>query len=240
MRVLHVFDHSLPIVSEYSRRGIQFIKEQRRQGIETIQVTGVDHDLPFEAIEEVDGIEFHRCKKSHNLISKLPVFKQKMSVNILQKKIEEIVVTESIDIIHAHSPSINGLAALKVGQKYKVPVHYDVRSFIENDIYVMEQATYITAASDALKADMIERGIDGDKIAVIPDFIDMEEYQERFEPNKDLQERMNILGMTIIGYVGPFDEVEGVDILIRSMRSLLFRVPNACLLLVGSALSKMN
>jgi glycosyltransferase involved in cell wall biosynthesis len=39
--------------------------------------------------------------------------------------------------------------------------------------------------------------------------------------------------MTVLGFIGSFYDYEGIDILLRSMRSILHRVPNAFLLLVG-------
>jgi PEP-CTERM/exosortase A-associated glycosyltransferase len=255
MRVLHIFDHSIPVHSDYSRRSIEIIKEQRRQGIETFHVTGIEHDAPYQANETIDGIDFYRCKKPLNPLGTLSPFQHKTAVNILHKKIEEIINTENVKVIHAHSPSSNGYAALKSGLKHNIPVHYEVRSFMEdekvslgvweegsraylkaqkNEMYVLEQATSITAVSQTLKDEMVLRGIDEGKITVVPDFLDLQNYKGPFDANVELQERMNVQDMVMLGYIGPFDECEGIDVLIRSMRSVILRVPNACLLLVGS------
>jgi hypothetical protein len=40
MKVLHVLDHSLPVQSGYAFRSAAIIREQRRMGWETVQLTG--------------------------------------------------------------------------------------------------------------------------------------------------------------------------------------------------------
>ena len=36
------------------------------------------------------------------------------------------------DIIHAHSPALNGVAALRVGRRRGIPVVYEIRAFWED------------------------------------------------------------------------------------------------------------
>lgn len=254
MRVLHVFDHSIPLHSGYTFRSFQILSEQRKLGIETLHVTRIKHTAPYQDKEEVEGLEFYRTKPGSPLLNKLPIVNQWNVVRTLAMRIEEIVKTEEVDIIHAHSPVLNGLAALKVGKKYNIPVHYEIRAFWEDasvshgdckegdmrynitkslETHVVKNAASVTTICDGLKQDLISRGISDDKITLIPNAVDISKFSGPEEANRDLQERLNIVDMTVLGFIGSFYDYEGIDILLRSMRSILHRVPNACLLLVG-------
>ncbi|MDC1090783.1 glycosyltransferase, exosortase A system-associated [Emcibacteraceae bacterium] len=254
MRVLHVFDHSIPLHSGYTFRSFQILSEQRKLGIETLHVTSIKHTAPYQDKEEVEGLEFYRTKPGSPLLNKLPIVNQWNVVRTLAMRIEEIVKTEEVDIIHAHSPVLNGLAALKVGKKYNIPVHYEIRAFWEDasvshgdckegdmcynitkslETHVVKNAASVTTICDGLKQDLISRGISDDKITLIPNAVDISKFSGPEETNRDLQERLNIVDMTVLGFIGSFYDYEGIDILLRSMRSILHRVPNACLLLVG-------
>jgi len=254
MRVLHVFDHSIPLHSGYTFRSFQILSEQRKLGIETLHVTSIKHTAPYQDKEEVEGLEFYRTKPGSPFLNKLPIVNQWNVVRTLAKRIEEIVQTEEVDIIHAHSPVLNGLAALKVGKKYNIPVHYEIRAFWEDasvshgdckegdmrynitkslETHVVKNAASVTTICDGLKQDLISRGIESDKITLIPNAVDISKFSGPEEANCDLQERLNIVDMTVLGFIGSFYDYEGIDILLKSMRSILHRVPNACLLLVG-------
>ena len=60
MKVLHVLDHSLPLISGYSIRSDYILRTQRRLGIDPLAVTSPKHgDCPAE-LETINGIEYHR------------------------------------------------------------------------------------------------------------------------------------------------------------------------------------
>lgn len=254
MRVLHVFDHSIPLHSGYTFRSFQILSEQRKLGIETLHVTGIKHTAPYEEKETVDGFEFYRTPLSGGVLNKLPILNQWNVVRTLAKKIEQIVKTEKVDIIHAHSPVLNGLAALKVGKKYNIPVHYEIRAFwedaavshgtsVEGDLrykiskwletYVVKNAASITTICDGLKQDLVGRGIAEDKITLIPNAVDISKFSGPSKASPRLLETLRLNDMTVLGFIGSFYDYEGLDILIRAMNSIIARVPNSCLLLVG-------
>lgn len=254
MRVLHVFDHSIPLHSGYTFRSYQILRQQRALGIKTLHVTGIKHNAPYQPSEMVDGFEFYRTKDDGGFMAKLPILNQWAVVRSLQKRIEEIVKQEDIDIIHAHSPVLNGLAALKVGKKYNIPVHYEIRAFWEDasvshgtckegdlrynvtkwlETYVVGKVASVTTICDGLKQDLISRGIADDKITLIPNAVDISKFTGPDKADAGLVEKLNLKDMTVLGFIGSFYDYEGLDILLKSMHSILARVPNACLLLVG-------
>jgi len=60
MRILHVFDHSIPLQSGYTFRSLSLPTEQRRLGWETHHLTTPRHIEPYAPRETVDGWTFHR------------------------------------------------------------------------------------------------------------------------------------------------------------------------------------
>ena len=261
MRVLHVFDHSIPLHSGYTFRSFQILREQRKLGIETLQLTGIKHTAPYVERETVDGFEFYRTFSNSGVFSKLPMFNQWHVVRTLEKRIEEIVSKEKVDIIHAHSPVLNGLAALKVGKKYGIPVHYEIRAFWEDaavshgtskegdlrynltkmmETHVVKNAASVTTICDGLKQDLVGRGIAEEKITLIPNAVDIAKFSGPGEADKNLVEKLNIKDMTVLGFIGSFYDHEGLDILINAMPAILTYVPNACLLLVGGGTEAEN
>lgn len=254
MRILHVFDHSIPLHSGYTFRSFQILSEQRKLGLETLHVTGIKHIAPYQEKETVDGLEFYRTKKTGGILNKLPIINQWNVVRTLANQIEKIVKNEKVDVIHAHSPVLNGLAALKIGKKYNIPVHYEIRAFWEDaavshgttkegdlryniskwlETYVVRNAASITTICDGLKQDLISRDIAEEKITLIPNAVDISKFSGPGEANKELQEKLGLQNMTVLGFIGSFYDYEGLDILIRSMNSIIGQMPNTCLLLVG-------
>ena len=254
MRILHVLDHSIPLHSGYTFRTFQILSEQRKLGYETLHVTGIKHVAPFQDSETVTGFKFYRTPVGSKILASLPVINQWYVIKTLEKRIEEIVKREKIDIIHAHSPVLNGVAALRVGRKLGIPVHYEIRAFWEDaavgngtgkegdlkynitkkmETDVVENVDSVTTICDGLKQDLISRGIAEEKITLIPNAVDITKFSGPQDPNDELQEKLNIKGMTVLGFIGSFYDYEGLDVLLASMKSIIARVPNACLLLVG-------
>ncbi len=254
MRILHVLDHSIPLHSGYTFRTFQILSEQRKLGYETIHVTGIKHIAPYQDQETVDGLDFYRTKVGSDFLAKMPIINQWYVVKTLEKRVEEIARRENPDIIHAHSPVLNGLAALRVGRKLGIPVHYEIRAFWEDaavgngtgtegdikynltkkmETYVVENVDSVTTICDGLKQDLITRGIPEDKVTLIPNAVDISKFSGPQEPNAELQQKLGLNGMAVLGFIGSFYDYEGLDILLNAMQGVLGRVPNACLLLVG-------
>ena len=129
MKILHVLDHSIPLHSGYTFRTRAILQQQRALGWQTFHVTSAKHSVAEQAIEEVDGLRFYRTPQATGIMDTLPIINQWVIVNSLQKRLNEIIPQINPDIIHAHSPALNGLAALKAGKKHNIPVVYECRAF---------------------------------------------------------------------------------------------------------------
>ena len=58
MKVLHLFDHSIPLHSGYTFRSRSILQQQHALGIKTCHVTSPKHGNDQAEIEEVDGLNF--------------------------------------------------------------------------------------------------------------------------------------------------------------------------------------
>src|SRR4030095_2407011 len=128
MRILHVFDHSLPLQSGYVSRSLGIIRSQRSRGWETIHLTTPRHCL-FTSHETIDGLTFHRTTPPGTLT---PILREMLEMRATKRKLEEVVLEEKPDLLHAHSPVLNSLPALSIGKKFGLPVVYEVRALWED------------------------------------------------------------------------------------------------------------
>ena len=182
MRVLHVLDHSIPLQSGYTFRTRAILKEQRALGWETSQLTGPKHNQgkPVPATEQVDGLTFYRCVESPGFIDKLPVIGQWSVIRVLTRRLIEVARKEMPDLIHAHSPALNGVAAIRAARELGLPVVYEVRGFWEDaavshgtssegglryrltramETWVLKHADAVTCICEGIRGDLIARGI---------------------------------------------------------------------------------
>ena len=132
MRILHVLDHSIPLHSGYTFRTRSILREQQALGWETFHVTGSKQGVTESAEEVVDGLRFYRTPKSDSMLARLPVLDKLEVIDGLARRLSEIIPLIKPDVLHAHSPSLNAIAALRAGKKFGIPVVYEVRAFWED------------------------------------------------------------------------------------------------------------
>lgn len=256
-RILHVLDHSLPLHSGYAFRTRAILTAQQRAGLEVRGVTSVRHNssLPagsvIDAVEVHDGLTFHRTLDP---VSGPPGLREWRDIAALARATEASCHIWKPDILHAHSPMLDGLAALRVGKKLGIPVLYEIRAFWEdaavgNGTGTQGSAKYwltrqmenraiagadaVAVICEGLRSDLIARGFPADKIMVSPNGVDMELFGTPAPADPVLADRLGLTGKTVIGFIGSFYPYEGLDDLIAAMPMLLEREPNARLLLVG-------
>lgn len=253
MKILHVLDHSIPLHSGYSFRTCAILKQQHKLGWETFHVTSAKQINSTGGKELVDGLEFYRSKDTPGA-SSYPLINEYAIITTLRSRIEEVARLVKPDILHAHSPALNGLAALKAGKKLALPVVYEVRAFWEDaavdhgtsrewglryrmtralESYVMKHADAITTICEGLKCDIVARGIPQQKVTVIPNAVDVERfhfdapYPHILARNLDLEEKQ------VIGFIGSFYAYEGISRIVTALPAIRAVFPDIRLLLVG-------
>ena len=254
MRILHVLDHSIPLHSGYTFRTRSILREQQALGWETFHVTGSKHHAGDGQDESVDGLHFYRTPIATGVIARLPLLNQKEVIDGLARRLDQIIPTLKPDVLHAHSPCLNAIAALRAGKKFGIPVVYEVRAFWEDaavdhgtssefglryratralETYAFRQADAITTICEGLRKDIVARGIPAHKVSVIPNAVDIGKFAVGGTPDLDLKRKLGLQDKRLIGFIGSFYAYEGLDILLRAVPLMLAREPNLRVLLVG-------
>jgi PEP-CTERM/exosortase A-associated glycosyltransferase len=256
MKVLHVLDHSLPYFSGYSFRSDYIIRTQKGLGLKPVVLTSPKHEDFTSEHEKVDDIDFYRVRWPSIPLSRLqtvPLVKQMACVAVLSKEITRLAEKLQVEIIHSHSPFLNGLAAARSSGQLGLPWIYELRYYDEDaavdrgkikhnslryklsqrmEQSALEQATRVVTISTALKDDLIGRGIAESKISEVPNGVDTEHFQPR-EPDAELIEKYGLAGRTVIGFIGSFYFYEGLEFLIEAVLLLLKERRDIKLLLAG-------
>jgi PEP-CTERM/exosortase A-associated glycosyltransferase len=254
MRILHILDHSIPLHSGYTFRTRSILREQQALGWETFHVTGSKHHAGDGQDESVDGLYFYRTPIDTSVMTRLPLLKQKKVIDGLTQRLEQIIPLIRPDVLHAHSPCLNAIAALRAGKKFGIPVVYEVRAFWEDaavdhgtssefglryratralETYAFRQADAITTICEGLRKDIVARGIPAHKVTVIPNAVDIDKFAVGGEPDLDLKRKLGLQDKRLIGFIGSFYAYEGLDILLRAVPLMLAAQPDLRVLLVG-------
>ena len=254
MKILHILDHSIPLHSGYTFRTLNILHQQRKLGWDTCHVTGIKQGEGSDLEEEVDGLHFYRTPLSGTFMTKLPVLSQLQVINTLAKRLDDVVQREQPDILHAHSPALNGLAALRAGKRHGIPVVYECRAFWEDaavdhgtsremgvryrltralETKVFRSAGAVTTICEGLRADILARGLEHDKVTVIPNAVDIDNFSVGEPQDKNLLKSLGLSGKTVLGFIGSFYAYEGIPFLLEAMPAIREKYDDVVLLLVG-------
>jgi PEP-CTERM/exosortase A-associated glycosyltransferase len=251
MRILHVLDHSLPLHSGYTFRTRAILKAQQARGWQVIGVTGRRHYRDGPDLETADGLEFARTPKGWQPPSPLG---ELVEINAFSRSIAKAIDRFRPDIVHAHSPVLDALAALNAVKARKLPLVYEIRAFWEDaavgngtgvegnaryratkalESWAVNRADAVAVICEGLRGDLIERGVAADKIVVSPNGVDLTLFGAPIPPDPVLAAELGLTGADVVGYIGSFYDYEGIDDLIAAMPALVAARPLARLLLVG-------
>ncbi|MCZ4313784.1 glycosyltransferase, exosortase A system-associated [Comamonadaceae bacterium G21597-S1] len=254
MRILHLLDHSIPLHSGYTFRTLSILKEQRRLGWETFHLTSPKQLGCVVPEELVDDWHFYRTPIGAGLLSKLPVVSHWSQIESVTTRLLEVVDVVKPDILHAHSPVLNAIPALRAGRRLGIPVAYEVRAFWEDaavdhgstaegspryrltralETYALRRSDHVFTICEGLRRDIVERGIAPAKVTVIPNAVDVDAFSTDGERDPILAEQLGVAGATVLGFVGSFYAYEGLDLLLDALPAILSMLPDVRVLLVG-------
>lgn len=254
MRILHILDHSIPLHSGYTFRTRSILKAQRALGWETFHLTSIKQGLTNSLEEVIDNFHFYRTPVNNSFINTLPIINQIAVMTSLTQRLIEVVDIVKPDILHAHSPVLNAIPALYVGKRKGIPVVYEVRAFWEDaavdhgtsnagglryrltrglETYALKRANAITTICEGLRNDIVNRGIGEHKVTTIPNAVDLTQFSLNHSTDHSLKLQLGLQNKRVIGFIGSFYAYEGLEILLRSLPTLLPLYPDLHLLLVG-------
>lgn len=260
LRVLHVLDHSWPVLDGYSQRSRSLLCAQSYLGFRPSVLTSPLHqsDDPSASDVSVDGISHFRTLvpsglRGNAIRAGWPVLRELSVVSLLRNRIQQLLDAESFDIVHAHSPALCGLAALQAARSRGVPLVYEIRSFWEDatvdqqktsrttaryllarqlETRVVLRANAVVGISQPILQDLQARGIAAEKFFCVPNGVDT----SRFVPqSKDiaLADRLGLTGAPTLGFIGTLFPWEGIAWLVRAAVALRERGVVFKMLIVG-------
>lgn len=254
MRILHILDHSIPLHSGYAFRTLAILKEQRALGWETFHLTSPKQGPTAASEETVDGWDFHRTSPPGGLLEGVPGLAEMELMGEVTYRIEQLVKRVRPHILHAHSPVLNAIPALRVGRRLDLPVVYEVRALWEDaavnhgtaregrlryrlsralETWALRRADAITTICEGLRGDIVARGIPTDKVTIIPNAVDVEDFSAPRMPDGALKKRLGLDGRLVLGFIGSFFAYEGLAVLLRALPRLLAYNTAVRVLLVG-------
>jgi PEP-CTERM/exosortase A-associated glycosyltransferase len=256
-RILHLLTNSLPYrEAGYTIRSQSVARCQIDVGLDPQMVTRAgfprsDGVRGAATRDLVDGVPYHR------LLPDLEPDTIGADVALATARAATLLVDELRPaLLQPTTNHLNAQVALALGERFRLPVVYEVRGFLEEtwlsrvggdpadtDRYrlardvetaCMRRADAIVTLSETMRTDIVRRGgIDPDRVTVVPNAVEI----ERFEPgprDPDLARALGVEpGEPVVGYISSFSRYEGIAYLIEAVGLLRDRGRRLRLLLVG-------
>jgi len=256
-RILHLLTNSLPQrQAGYTVRAQSVARAQLGQGLDPQMVTRAgfprSEGVSGAASRDiVDGIPYHRLRP--DLPTGLPVDRIATET---ARALAPLISTLRPALLQPTTNYLNAQVALALGERFGLPVVYEVRGFLEEtwlsrvgdaaeagDRYhaaraieteCMRRAAAIVTLSETMRTEILERGgIDPTGVTVIPNAVEV----ERFRPGPPAPELLASLGIKagtpVVGYISSLTGYEGIGYLIEAVGLLRDRGRTVRLVLVG-------
>jgi PEP-CTERM/exosortase A-associated glycosyltransferase len=262
MKVLHILDRSMPDLSGYSIRSKYIVESQKKIGIRPAVVTS-PRLYSEAACEKINGITYHRScfvpGPVDSVMLKLPFLREQVEMRKLHQKITQALEQERFDVIHAHSPSLCGLPAMKAARRKGIPFVYEVRAFWEDAAVdrkrftegslkyrlsqKMEQRVFDNADAIVCICEGLSKEIDlrtrRDVIHIVPNGVDTSIFLPQPKAER-LIEKYGLKGKTVVGFIGSFFTFEGLADLVKCVPKVLAAHKDVAFVLVGSGVEEEN
>ncbi len=192
--------------------------------------------------EQIRGIDVYHPR--YLAIPKLSGFLRALSLYFtLERVIRKIRGERSFDLINAHWIFPDGVAAVKVSKKLRLPIIVtghgtDVNLYLTYSLRrvqirdALQKTDVVSVVSPELKKKIVELSISEHKVRVIPNGVD----SERFTPTDKASCRRR-LGLPsdrkIVLFVGKLDTVKGIEYLLEATAEIRAACQNLFIAIVG-------
>ncbi len=231
MKILHVLYTYFPDVTGSSVRSEGIISGQKNNGADvTVLTSPFQRGNTAQSIEQVNDIEVHRAYKvgrklsiSEERVSILNRFKKVFYVFPFFLTIYKLAKQKKVEVIHAHSMFFCAYPSFIAAKLLKISFVYEFRSVWEErfnnklqnklikklETFALKLADSVVVINEGLKDELVSRGINENKIFVVPNAISNSviELTNGFTTPNQIKN---------FGYIGNFSEIEGLNILIDS------------------------
>jgi len=273
LKVLHYVIYGPPVSAGYTIRTHSIVKAQKKQGLlPSVAISlksligNYNTNLNFASKNIVNGIAYY---SAHNELMNDPVFelisKLLMKNNRVSKHLKEKFYSfrnqkilsnyfnfisddiGSIDLIHAHVPSIAFNEAYFINKFLKKKIIYEVRGFwnlslesfdkdmmnaVKDEVDACQKADKCIAICKGIADVLIKGGISSDKIEIVPNGVDPDKFII-MDKDLNLSKSMKLDDKIIFGYVTSVRWFEGIQTMVKAWPKILKEIPNAIFLLIG-------
>jgi PEP-CTERM/exosortase A-associated glycosyltransferase len=122
-------------------------------------------------------------------------------------------------------------AAVDHGTTREGSIRYRLTRALET--HVLKHAQAVTCICEGLRSDIIGRGIPEEKVTVIPNAVNVEQFSLGGEPDLALKDQLGLNDVQVLGFIGSFYAYEGLALLLEALPRLLKQAPDVRVLLVG-------
>lgn len=264
-RILHILKESLPYSETgFTMRSRMTLAAQQMADFvpEVITSLGFPRTKGIESfppVETVDGVRHHRLDDGPDTEpSRLPydVITER-SANLAADIADEFEpnLVQAGTGYRGFETALQGIA---LADRYKIPFVYEVRGFQEatwtgnversergeyfrrryrQESRCMNRADLVITIAEAMAEEIVARGIPEDKVAVVPNAVDVQRFHPR-EKRFDLIEQYRLTDRFVVGYVSNLGAREGIDNLIRAVDILRSQTPHVVCLIAGDGPQK--
>ncbi|WP_019482983.1 glycosyltransferase family 4 protein [Arthrobacter sp. TB 23] len=257
--VLHVLTNSLPHTgSGYAQRSHSILKAQHDAGWHVHAATRVGYPVQvgklFAAdVDLIDGVVYHRL---------LPGRLAKGFDARLQQQAEQLLALAlrvRPAVLHTTTHFVNGLVVREVARVLGIPWVYEVRGqladtwassrpdaakqseryklFTESEAQVMQSAGLVVTLGEAMKQDIVDKGVDPGSILLCPNAVG-DEYLDEPMASSNARELLGLPAAGVyIGTVSSIVDYEGLDDLLRAFAILVPAYPGLRCLIVGDGVA---
>jgi glycosyltransferase involved in cell wall biosynthesis len=249
------------VTAGYTVRTHQIAVAQRQAGLDPHVLTRAGFPVAqghFDARRRVrlDGVTYHRL-----LPSWLPAGPDAAFLATLAGA-GRLVERLRPAILHAASNHVNGQLAVKLRERYGLPVVYEVRGFLEEswrsrargdvsasdayrlardlETWCMDQADLVVTLGEAMREEIMSRGIPGSKVVVVPNAVP-DEFLGPLPDGTTLRKRLGLRpGDLVPGLVSSLYPHEGVPCFLEATALLRGRGVPVRPLIVGDGPERGN
>jgi glycosyltransferase involved in cell wall biosynthesis len=256
-RVLHLVNDALPATSAgYTIRTHEIALAQRQNGLDPHVVTRVAYPvtqglLDGRRLVTLDGIPYHRLLPWHQ------PGRADRAQNQWQDQAAQLTEKIGPAVLHAASNYKNATIALTLGERYNLPVVYEVRGFWEDtwlsrhpnsaelahsELYrrnrdleteSMLASDLVVTLGEAMKEEIVARGVPAGKVLIVPNAVS----DEFLQPLPDATSLRTALGISpdehVVGVVSTLAPHEGIGTLLEAAKLLRDRGLPVRALIVG-------
>ena len=249
MHILFLTDNFPPEVNAPAGRTFEHCREWVRAGHQVTVVTcvpnfpkGKVYDGYKNRLRQIEVMEGIKVVRVWSYITANEGFTRRILdyVSYMVMAIAAAPFVRGVDLVVGTSPQFfTACAAYAVSRMKRVPFVFELRDmwpesikavgamkdssiirfFEKVEMFLYRTAAVIVSVTESFKRELVHRGIDGDKIEVVPNGVD----PSRFHPiprDSEIVEKYGLEDKFVIGYIGTHGMAHGLETILKAARSL--------------------